>query len=173
MEKEDYYSYQRTLDLEIIKKHPHLEGEDLLHQKTLAFLVELGEFLNELPKEFKFWSKKENNYEKALQEYVDLFHFLLTIGIDIETKVYDFKDVYENSPFKTYREKGDITIADLVGMLFTVTTSFKDKPTKNNYDVMALYLMGIGKKAGFSWGDIEREYKRKNGINKERQNQGY
>ena len=83
MQFEKYIEMQRKLDLYIEERHPKGDASRLA-EKTLALIVEVAEMVNELPGEFKYWSTKQNNMEKALGEYVDVFHFLLSIGIEME-----------------------------------------------------------------------------------------
>ncbi|HFK2719144.1 TPA: dUTP diphosphatase, partial [Escherichia coli] len=74
---------QRVLDDHIEQEHPRVEGEDRLTKKILSLHIEIGEMANELPEIFKFWSNKKNDYDKALKEYVDGLHFLLSIGNEL------------------------------------------------------------------------------------------
>ena len=62
-----------------------------VQQRCAAFRIEIGELANELPKVFKWWSKKENNYDKALVEYVDGEKFLIGLGIELGV---DSKDIH-------------------------------------------------------------------------------
>lgn len=70
---------QQVLDANILSNMDYkINSEQLMTNLFLAFIVELGEFANEL-RTFKHWSKKSGNKEKALEEYVDALHFLLSI----------------------------------------------------------------------------------------------
>ncbi|MEK5070283.1 dUTP diphosphatase [Sporosarcina sp. FSL K6-1508] len=60
-----FFLKQRALDGAIVREK-HLTGRDLFSRKRLALIVELSELANEMPESFKFWSNKQNNYEKAL-----------------------------------------------------------------------------------------------------------
>jgi len=84
------FETQKLLDNRIVDEH-NLHGEDLLPKKILSLQVELGELANELPEVFKFWSKKKNNYEKALVEYCDCLHFILSIGNDVGTEYFYYE----------------------------------------------------------------------------------
>ncbi|MEK3888088.1 dUTPase [Bacillus sp. FSL K6-3431] len=81
------FETQKVLDDRIVKEKG-LEGQDLLDKKILALQVELGEMANELPVVFKFWSNKKNDYDKALKEYVDCLHFILSFGNSIDLEVW-------------------------------------------------------------------------------------
>src|SRR5690625_1594587 len=80
---------QRNLDKYIESNH-QLEGQDLIEEKMLALLVELGEMANET-RCFKFWSTKgKSDQGIILEEYVDNIHFLLSIGLE---KGYHFTQI--------------------------------------------------------------------------------
>src|SRR5699024_7253229 len=79
MNLQPLFETQAKLDKRIVEKKG-LQGKDLLDKKILSLQVELGELANELPEVFKFWSNKKNNYKKALEEYCDCLHFILSIG---------------------------------------------------------------------------------------------
>src|SRR5699024_8906417 len=81
MNLQPLFETQAILDKRIIEKKG-LQGQDLLDKKILSLQVELGELANELPEVFKFWSNKKNNYKKALEEYCDCLHFILSIGLE-------------------------------------------------------------------------------------------
>ena len=85
----DLFERQRELDAYILEQQS-LEGQDVLEEKILALLVELGELANET-RCFKFWSQKPSS-DKAvvLEEYVDSIHFLLSIGLE---KGYTFSQI--------------------------------------------------------------------------------
>src|SRR5690625_6269037 len=75
------FSMQETLDKHIIDNH-QLQQKDLMEEKYLALLVELGELANET-RCFKFWSTKPASArKKILEEYVDGVHFILSLGIE-------------------------------------------------------------------------------------------
>jgi dimeric dUTPase (all-alpha-NTP-PPase superfamily) len=71
---------QRVLDEYIIKtKKVALTPELLMENTILAISVEVSELANEV-RSFKHWSKKEaSTYSVVLEEYVDIFHFMLSI----------------------------------------------------------------------------------------------
>ena len=156
------FEMQRQLDEHIEKEHPRQEGEDRLAKKILALMVELGELANELPEVFKFWSHKKNNREKALKEYVDCLHFLLSIGLESEIGTFTGDELM---PIKM----GTIEIQFIT--LFKVTVTFLEDI--NYYPDMWELFLGLGEMLGFSWKEIEEAYMRKNEVNHKRQDHGY
>jgi dimeric dUTPase (all-alpha-NTP-PPase superfamily) len=154
------FEIQAKLDKEIIKKKG-LEGQDLLHMKILALQVELGELANELPEVFKFWSNKKNNYEKALKEYVDCLHFVLSIGLEIGIKSFIY--------LKPSQFEGE-TITD---MFIRVGEFTCHMIREDVYNRLFEYFIDLGFMLEFSWEQIEQAYLEKNKINHARQEQGY
>lgn len=158
------FEMQAALDRHIIEDKD-LEGQDLLDKKILALLVELGELANELPEVFKFWSgKKKNNYEKALAEYIDGLHFILSIGLDLE--VGDMWDVLDIKPTV------DVT-GGIIGH-FDKIFRFTDQDM-DAYEWLEVteYFLGLGSLLGFNADQVTQAYLDKNEINHQRQNSNY
>lgn len=170
MESTYFYEQQRILDSRIEEKHPEIVGKDLTEEKTLALIAEIGEMMNELPGEFKFWSNKENNIQKALQEYIDLFHFTLTIGLEIGVGSFCFKTEYEKGTSKAYEIKG---IKEAFSKYLDSVFFFKCFKSEPAYGDMIIAFLAVGRQLGFTWKQIEDEYFRKNEINHKRQDEKY
>lgn len=155
------FKIQKELDERIVKEKD-LKGVDLLDKKILSLQVELGELANELPEVFKFWSNKKNNYKKALEEYCDCLHFILSIGLE-KWNGYDYE-------LKSVRER---FLTDQFNWLFRKVGDFSQYPTKGNYFWIINIFVGLGEMLGFTWEQIEQAYYQKNEINHLRQAQGY
>jgi dimeric dUTPase (all-alpha-NTP-PPase superfamily) len=153
------FEMQRQLDEHIEKEHPREPGEDRLAKKILALLVELGELANELPEVFKFWSNKKNNYEKALVEYVDGLHFLLSIGIEQDV-LYQCMAIH---PIK------QATVFEQFAAIYLYASAY----WTHGYGRLFNAYIGLGKMLGFTWEQIEEAYMKKNAVNHQRQESGY
>lgn len=136
----------------------------MLDKKILAFQVELGELANELPEVFKFWSNKKNNYEKALKEYVDGLHFLLSIGNDLKMKNYNYYAV--DSPLNQ-------SLVDTFTSLMTDAEALMELDYKNSYLFIMNRFLSLGEQLGFTTDQMEQAYYDKNKINHERQAKNY
>jgi dimeric dUTPase (all-alpha-NTP-PPase superfamily) len=152
------FELQRKLDDRIIREKG-LDGEELIPKKLLAFLIELGELANELPEVFKFWSNKKNNYEKALVEYVDGLHFLLSIGLE-QGVLYQCMAIH---PIK------QSTVFEQFAAIYLYASAY----WTHGYSRLFNAYIGLGEMLGFTQEQIEEAYMAKNKINHERQEQGY
>lgn len=157
----ELYEIQQQLNDRIVKEH-NLEDRDLSNDRFMAFLVELGEFANET-RCFKYWSlKKPSDKAVILEEFSDVIHFLLTIGLDLQQPFLSFYDEDSN--------------LDLTALFLSVYSDANTiRITKSRFVYIRLYntLMQIGKKLGFSEKDIYDSYLAKNKINHQRQDDGY
>jgi len=166
MNLNNLFEAQWLLDKKIIKEK-NLIAKDLTEEKILALQVELSELANYLPQEWKYWSNKKNNYEAAIEEYIDGLHFILSIGI--ETGYYE-KLIKEHDNDIILNNKKESVLLQLRKILIV---SDKINDSYYNYrDLFELYL-GLAEMLGFSSKEIEAAYFRKNQINHDRQNNGY
>jgi dimeric dUTPase (all-alpha-NTP-PPase superfamily) len=174
------YEIQAELDKKIVEKHNLQGGEDLLPKKILALQVELGELANEA-RFFKFWSKDQKprtkircnvltNYgsynetkNPLLEEYVDCLHFILSIGLELES---DLEEVIDGVLFNPYYREN---ITEQFRSLFYFTSHV----LSGKYIKLFNAFYGLGKMLGFTWEEIEAEYLRKNEINHTRQDNNY
>ncbi|MGG6437401.1 dUTP diphosphatase [Saccharococcus caldoxylosilyticus] len=106
---------------------------------------------------------------RVLEEFADGFHFLLSIGNDI-----NMNEVYENEePKPLYCEdiiEQFIVVNDWVNSLY-----YRRHEDVNGemYDLVFAYFLGLGEMLGFTWEEIEEAYLRKNAVNHQRQESGY
>ena len=164
------FETQDKLDQRIVKEKG-LEGQDLLPEKILSLRVELGEFANELPETFKFWSNKKNNYEKALIEYVDSLHFILSIGLELGVDVEALEKVVGEEFGSARCEINDVFL-NVSDVEINIRLNRLDAALSEYEDLLMRFLL-MGNRYGFEWEQIEQAYYSKNKINHERQATGY
>lgn len=169
------FTIQQQLDNHILENFPELKHVDLFDKRVLSLQIELGEFINELPEVFKFWSHKKNKYEAALEEYVDCLHFILSIGnearcrIDKPIPVSGHDDVVE-----LFLELQQIaTHISHIRKMTDLPAVTKHDVVNQRYATMLGMFIRLGELIGFSWEDIEQAYHDKNDTNYERQRNGY
>jgi len=157
------FSMQETLDKHIIDNH-QLQQKDLMEEKYLALLVELGELANET-RCFKFWSTKPASArKKILEEYVDGVHFILSLGIE---KGYQFA---KDSALMTPEE---VTLTEQFNNVFQAIIKFRAVSTQENYHKLFRQFLQLGHLLDFSSDDIYQAYIDKNEVNFARQADGY
>ncbi len=161
MDWQKLFNKQKELDAYISNQHA-LQGQNLLEEKILALLVELGELANET-RCFKFWSTKERAERKViLEEYVDNIHFLLSIGLE---KGYHFSKI----DFDTVDTQETLQF----NRVFQQCLHFYEDQSKENYLQLFKAYLQLGSILGFDERDILEAYEKKNEVNYERQEQGY
>lgn len=155
------FSMQQTLDHHIKTKH-RLTDKNLLEERHLALLVELGELANET-RCFKFWSTKPASDTAAiLEEYVDGIHFILSLGLE---SGYSYNKALED------QVNGSLT--EQFNEVFNKCITFRNDPTQINYEILFTTYLQLGVMLGFSEEDIQTAYVKKNEVNFKRQHQGY
>ncbi|CAG9619579.1 dUTP diphosphatase [Sutcliffiella rhizosphaerae] len=153
---------QKELDEKIESQHG-LRKEDLINEKILALLVELGELANET-RCFKFWSVKPSAERTViLEEYVDGVHFILSLGLTFG---------YGNELPPRMAEKKD-SLTSQFNQVYSLISVFKNDISEINYAVLVDNYMNLGEMLGFSWEEVEAAYMAKNKVNHQRQQQGY
>jgi dimeric dUTPase (all-alpha-NTP-PPase superfamily) len=157
------FTMQQQLDGRIEREH-HLQNESLFERKVLALLVELGELANET-RCFKFWSKKPSSKkEVVLEEYVDGFHFILSLGIEL-----NFHEELKNIEAPSNQQD----VVAIFMKVYAIIMDFKENPTKELYQQLIATYISLGQALDFSVGEIEDGYLQKNMINHDRQDNGY
>jgi len=154
---------QRELDAKIESQHG-LRKADLVDEKILALLVELGELANET-RCFKFWSVKPPAERGViLEEYVDGVHFILSLGL---TFGYDGQEASRGLS----EESASLTAQ--FNIVYQLVSTFKDDLSEENFYLLLDSYIQLGEMLGFDWVEVEQAYLEKNQVNHERQQQGY
>ncbi|WP_144558512.1 dUTP diphosphatase [Shouchella miscanthi] len=185
------FQIQKELDEAIIEKK-ELQGKDLLPERILALLVELGECANEW-RGFKFWSENQKArtfaprmkysdpelklgaypapYNPLLEEYVDCLHFVLSIGNSVIDP--ELNGLVDNIYFYHDDAKDQENVTNYFLRMFDKVGDFSAYNTVGNFKSMLNIFLVIGESLGFTWEEIEQAYLDKNKINHERQANGY
>jgi dimeric dUTPase (all-alpha-NTP-PPase superfamily) len=144
---------QTAIDQDYLIEAQKTRGETF-RKRQLAFWVELGELVNEWKELFKFWSNKKMNREKALEEYADGLHFIISLGCDLNMQKYHIEVIKYDDPIDQ--------IFILSGLIPNI------RGVKSFSDVLAVYR-GLGEHFGFSKEEIENAYYKKHEENKVRE----
>lgn len=162
MEITKYYEMQSKLDQNIIeKKNLDPTKPEFMRKRIIAFKQEFGELLQRLPEVFKDWSNKKNILDdETLEEWVDGFHFLLSIG--------NWKGWSSQYKQPFVKDLDNYTLDGLTNRIYNCTFSSYDK-----YELCFDMYFSFIYKLGFSDEQIAASYMKKNAVNFERQEQGY
>ncbi|CAL7878299.1 dUTPase [Fusobacterium necrophorum] len=95
----EIWDRQKKFD-DIVFKNAGVTREGTTLHRKIALVAEVGEMFNEHP-DFKCWKKHKNTEvtDALKEEFVDVLHFLISLGIDI------FRD--EQEMFEWYCKKND------------------------------------------------------------------
>lgn len=157
----ELYTIQEDLNNRIVKEH-NLDNDKLVGDRYMALLVELGELANET-RCFKYWSiKPPSAKDVIIEEFSDVLHFLLTIGIELDKPKLSF-----------YDKNNDKSLTELFLSLFSDINVIRMLQSKFVYIRAYNTLMLIGQELGFSEKDVYESYLDKNKINHKRQDNGY
>ena len=157
----DLYKKQKELDLEIANNH-NITYASTRNKRTLALLVELGEFAN-ATRTFKYWSNKgPESKERVLDEFADGLHFVLSLGIDQGFEV-DSIEV----------EDDDSSLTDTLLKTYELTSNFYSYQTQSNYLKVFISYLRCLFKLGFSWEEARDAYYLKLQENHVRQETNY
>ncbi|WP_033161342.1 dUTP diphosphatase [[Mycoplasma] collis] len=121
MNFQQIFTFQKELDKKFTKSiNSPSEFENWYLKITLAIIVEIAEFANEI-QSFKYWKKnKEIKKDKLLEEWVDIIHFLSSLAIDQKLEPIIFKKVVSN----------DLNFQ--LSSLFSSAVKLKDEVNKEN-----------------------------------------
>lgn len=154
------FEMQSELD-EYIGKSKGINMVDYKLERIIALQVEFNELLNELPFLFKYWSNKRMDREKALEEFCDGLHFILSIGNDLGIKEHEY-----NEPENVHDMKMLVLgINSMISRMFI--------PTKTDYEVLFNHYLLLGAKLGFEKNEVITHYELKHAENYNRQANGY
>lgn len=174
-----YFEKQKQLDdfiMEFVKRRGEvIKPHELLAYRLLALITERGEMA-------------DADRENSIKEYVDIWHFLLSVGDLVGVKrpyeTTEFKCMYEKLRLNIKTNYTEISESFLISFskFANITRSFKYWSIKKNcsddelnsaYIDMFLNFIYLGHVLGFTAEEIEIEYVRKNEENYQRQNEGY
>ncbi|WP_082233637.1 dUTP diphosphatase [Halobacillus massiliensis] len=158
----EFYEMQGQLDSHIMKAQ-QLEGENVVDDKILALLVEIGELANET-RCFKFWSAKAASPKPViLEEYVDGLHFILSLGLDLGFRYKPEKEesIHPKSPTHSFLE------------VYTTINDFKQKKNEKTYHNVFNTYLNLGNSLSLHEEDLKQAYMEKNKVNYQRQEEGY
>ncbi|MGM9873535.1 MAG: dUTP diphosphatase [Bacilli bacterium] len=155
------FEKQKELDENIAKNH-HVTYESTRNKRSLALLVEIGEFAN-ATRTFKYWSNKSSlPKEVVLDEYADGLHFFLSLGIDanIKTTIVELVEV-------------EMTPTDIFLKLYDDITKFFSSRNEDDYLNAFKTFLSLLYPLGLTIEELEVAYYHKLQENYHRQETNY
>lgn len=163
------FGMQKVLDTRIIKEHG-LEGKNLFYNMILALQVEIGELANET-RCFKHWSNKgPSEREVILMEYVDGLHFIASLGNGIGFKPGNYNLAMLELKSRVYASN---SLVNQFNNVYEAVSEFRATQDIELYEELLYSFLGLGRKLGFTFEEIEKGYYKKNEVNHQRQDNGY
>ena len=157
----ELYALQGELDAEIAANH-HVTYESTHSRRLLALIVELGELANET-RCFKYWSNKgPSPKEVVMDEYADGLHFLLSLGIPLKVKKFDYE---------LNKNKEDLT--NQFHHMYALANALNDHYDEAHYIEAMQYYLNLALSIDMSGIDIIDSYKKKLSVNHKRQETNY
>ena len=158
---EELYSLQASLDKEIADIH-HVSYESTHEKRLLALIVEIGELANET-RCFKYWSNKgPSPKEIVMDEYADGLHFLLSLGIPLNAKKFEYE-----------LEKSDEELTLQIHHIYQGATALLDHYDLKHYEDVFQKYLNLALSIDMTPEDIIDSYKSKLAVNHNRQKTNY
>lgn len=158
---DDLQTIQNELDLRIFELH-NTSRSQTRADRILALLVETGELANET-RVFKYWSlRKPSDNEVIFEEFSDVLHFSLSLGIDINF----------NAQTITY-EKSEKTLNDQFHDMYHAIVTFSKSNSKDDYIILMQNVFTLADSLGMTQKDVRDMYLFKNEKNHQRQDNNY
>lgn len=107
MKLKELFEMQEKLDTEIMENKfaGCLENKDVLVERLLALQVEVSELAN-ATRCFKYWSGKgAESKERLLDEYADVLHFFLSVGLALGFTSEEVEEAYIKKNIENYRRQ--------------------------------------------------------------------
>lgn len=158
---DDLMVIQGDLDSRIFKLH-HTSREATQRDRILALLVELGECANET-RAFKYWSTKEASpIDVIAQEFSDVVHFMLSLGIDVNLEITSV------TPYET-----ESSLSELFLRAYKLTANLISDFNQETLIDIYQTVFTIAKTLNIEPESIRENYLLKNKINHQRQDDHY
>lgn len=159
------FGMQDKLDNAVIKAHG-LEGVNLTSKVISAFYVELAELAQEIGY-FKYWklNKKTDNQKEQWEEWSDVLHFALSIGIKFGHQEFVLGGITKSAMDNQidYNLRHDISFEQLFNSIYKSNYS-----NQYEYAMCLADLITISLNIGMDYHDMFDVYKEKNDINYKR-----
>lgn len=154
------YPLQAELDNEIASKHGVSYASTHV-KRLLALLVELGEFANET-RCFKYWSLQgPSPKERVLDEYADIMHFIISLGIPLGYQSFAYEPVKQADP------------SAAIMRVYQAASLLCDQYDKAHYEATMQAFLDLLPTFGYTGEEALKAYHLKLEVNHQRQENHY
>ncbi|MCM3739216.1 dUTP diphosphatase [Oceanobacillus luteolus] len=118
----------------------------------------------------------QENRNPLLEEYVDCLHFILSVGLELGAETWLSRYFERTAINKAATITNYFLEVKYVFLHMGMEINLMEAEPQEVRDIYANgvdHFLGLGKKLGFTWEQIEQAYLDKNKINHERQTEGY
>lgn len=158
---------QAQLDHTILKKKS-LTRKETRKKREVAFLIELSEFVNDT-QYFKYWKENNQHKDTMLEEFIDSLHFALSLAIDSDENLENIEKKVFSHYLRMKDQVKEMSVDELLITLYQLpsTTAIHDS------HLYLSYLLLLAMRFQFTELHLLEEYRSKNKVNYERQQNGY
>lgn len=150
------FKAQEKLD-ELIQRKHMVDRDGLADVKVLDLIDELAEVMNKVGAH-KYWKTSKYPKSEILEEYADGWHFILSIGNDLDM------------PWSHHgREESQNLVSHFRKLFLTVNSIY----TPIGWTLFVNLYKGLGGMLGFTPEEVEKAYHEKYEENIKRQERGY
>ena len=153
--------YENNKRLDNIFKEKYQSDNKLYEKNEIELLVEIGEFINET-KVFKYWSTKEKNKVKVLDEYADVITMILTFYHECNMDLKDYLiEIEETDLLLLFQE------------IYKLALNFLEHDSEKDLENLFKYVIYIGTLLNLKEDEVLDAIKNKHEVIEERLNSDY
>lgn len=138
----EIYEINKELD-SMFEKNFDVSFDELYRKNKLEFLVEISELANET-RVFKYWSKKEPDFEKMMYELADC--------IIITLSFFNYKNISLDEEFPSMMEYSDSV--DLFFKLYDLGNRFYNDDDSNTLKLILVTIMQLSSELNINREDV-------------------
>lgn len=153
--------YDNNKRLDDIFKEKYKSDNKLYEKNGIELLVEIGEFINET-KVFKYWSVKNPNKDKMLEEYADVITMILTFYHEYYIDLKDYLiEITEKDLLVLFQE------------IYRLAINFLEKDSEIDLENLFIHVLYLGTLLEFQEDEVLNAIMKKHEIIENRLNSDY
>ncbi len=159
--------YEENIRLDQIFIEKYQSDSNLFEKNCIELLVELGEFVNET-KAFKYWSVKNPDKTKMLEEYADVITMILTFYRIKNMKIADSRlSLFNDEMLKI------VNVLRIINIIYQKVSLLMDNFNEDLIREIFDYTLFLGELLGFKEQEVLDAISKKQKIIDKRLNSNY